>query len=54
MKMGEIRMDCPCPKTKCERHKDCDPCRKYHAEKGKLPYCERDLKKNRSRHRDRK
>jgi|GEM_PF-6601419 len=50
--MGERRADCPCVKTKCERHKDCDACRDYH--KTMVPYCERDVKKNRNRRRDRK
>ncbi len=35
------REDCPCPKEKCERHKQCDPCRAYHAAKKQRPYCER-------------
>lgn len=43
MRMGEIRTDCPCPKTKCERHKNCDACRAHHK---KMPYCERGEKRN--------
>jgi hypothetical protein len=37
-----IREDCPCPKTDCERHKHCGPCR-YRHRKG-TPYCERGKK----------
>jgi hypothetical protein len=43
MRMDEIRMDCPCPKTNCERHKDCDTCRAHHGDK--KPYCERGYEK---------
>lgn len=28
---------CPCPKTNCKMHGDCDACR----EKCKVPYCEK-------------
>ena len=45
--MGEIRADCPCPKTKCPRHKDCDACREYH--KTMYPYCEREEKGKRKK-----
>ena len=41
--MSTQAVDCPCPKAKCERHGDCEPCREYHYAKGKLPYCERDI-----------
>lgn len=27
-----INEHCPCKKKKCERHGNCDECRKYHAE----------------------
>ncbi|HTY89757.1 MAG TPA: hypothetical protein VMC84_01130 [Methanocella sp.] len=33
--------DCPCPKSKCERHGYCDECRQYHGLRSGLPYCER-------------
>lgn len=38
--------NCPCKKKKCERHGDCDACRKHHAEsKHQRPvYCERKKK----------
>lgn len=26
------RKDCPCKRKKCERHGNCEECRKYHAE----------------------
>lgn len=25
-----IRQDCPCKRTKCERHGDCDACNRHH------------------------
>lgn len=37
----EIKADCPCPKTKCERHGRCQECTAYHARKNKLPRCKR-------------
>ena len=41
-----INENCPCKKKKCERHGNCDECRKHHAEsKRQRPvYCERDKK----------
>lgn len=40
--MQEIKKDCPCKRTKCERHGQCDICREHHKLKKKtLPYCER-------------
>ena len=39
--MEEINKDCPCKKTKCERHGQCEVCREHHKLKKKiLPYCE--------------
>ena len=37
----EIKLDCPCPKIRCELHGRCAECREKHGKKGKLPRCER-------------
>ncbi|MGI6171627.1 MAG: hypothetical protein ACOYIC_07900 [Butyricicoccus sp.] len=41
--------DCPCKRTKCERHGDCDACREHHHSKGSgrkaLTRCEKLEKK---------
>lgn len=34
-------VNCPCKKTKCERHGNCDACRAYHAESKRKRPCER-------------
>ncbi len=35
------KQDCPCKRTACKRHGDCEACRAHHAEsKRKLP-CEK-------------
>ncbi len=33
------KADCSCPKTKCERHGHCEPCRAYHSPEP--PRCEK-------------
>lgn len=40
-----LKIDCPCPKIKCERWGYCDACEVYHDKKGKLPCCKRNTKK---------
>jgi hypothetical protein len=44
--MDEIKLDCPCPKNKCDRHGNCTKCEDHHGKKGKLPYCKRKNKNN--------
>lgn len=40
--MIEIRSDCPCKRTKCERHGQCKICREHHLLNKKTPpYCDR-------------
>ncbi|MGN0456396.1 MAG: hypothetical protein ACI4F2_06030 [Acutalibacteraceae bacterium] len=40
--MNKINQDCPCKRTKCARHGNCEECKKHHALKKKhLPACER-------------
>jgi ferredoxin len=38
---GEGSRDCPCPKTRCAFHGQCELCRARHHAKNGLPYCER-------------
>ena len=51
--------NCPCKRTKCERHGDCDKCREYHHNKHSkksLTRCEKLEKKEQrtvNRHRKR-
>jgi hypothetical protein len=33
----DFKVDCPCPKKKCEQYGHCNECRAYHDAKGKLP-----------------
>ncbi|MFH0955329.1 MAG: hypothetical protein V1777_04470 [Candidatus Micrarchaeota archaeon] len=33
--------DCPCPKTTCPNHGNCDKCKAYHLKVGGLSYCKR-------------
>jgi hypothetical protein len=33
------RRDCPCPKTNCIKHGNCEACRKKCRRKGTDPYC---------------
>ncbi len=35
----EFREDCPCRKSKCERHGRCSECHTYHAAGKGRPYC---------------
>ncbi|WP_230741898.1 hypothetical protein [Methanooceanicella nereidis] len=35
----EKKLDCPCPKTQCERHGYCDVCKEFHIAKGSLAFC---------------
>ncbi len=32
---------CNCPKTRCENHGRCGPCKERHARKGGLAFCQR-------------
>lgn len=41
------KVNCPCKKTKCERHGNCDACRAYHARSKRKRPCER-TKNNRT------
>ncbi|MGN0906611.1 MAG: hypothetical protein ACI4NM_05630 [Bullifex sp.] len=34
-------MDCPCKKTDCPRHGNCEECMRHHMKKGKPPKCEK-------------
>jgi len=36
----EENKECACP-SKCPRHGKCSECRAHHAEKNKVPFCER-------------
>ena len=42
--MEASKLDCTCPKKKCDRHGNCAKCENYHIIKGKLPYCKRKIK----------
>lgn len=44
-------MDCPCKRIKCERHGNCDACRKHHADS--TTACER-IAKRKNRKMDKK
>ena len=35
------QINCPCARTECERHGDCDACRTSHHNRGYLPACDR-------------
>ena len=35
------KADCPCPKTKCERHGNCEACSAHHTGGKSRPYCKR-------------
>lgn len=35
---------CPCPKAKCERNRNCEACQAYHHANGGLTRCERRAK----------
>ena len=37
-----INFNCPCPKTGCSNHGNCDECKKYHSSSNSLPFCERE------------
>ncbi|WP_255883845.1 MULTISPECIES: hypothetical protein [unclassified Ruminococcus] len=40
--MQKLNPGCPCKRIKCERHGNCEECKKQHALKKKyLPACER-------------
>jgi hypothetical protein len=40
--VDSIEKNCPCKRTKCERHAECFACREHHKTlKNSLPYCER-------------
>ncbi|HEX3038084.1 MAG TPA: hypothetical protein VHO94_03720 [Oscillospiraceae bacterium] len=44
--------ECNCPKTKCERHGNCEECIKHHeAKKRYPPYCKREHKRTKERNR---
>ena len=43
-----INENCPCKKKKCERHGNCDECRKHHAESKRQRPCEK-AKKGRNK-----
>ncbi|MFX1316132.1 MAG: hypothetical protein ACFE9T_09735 [Promethearchaeota archaeon] len=37
-----INFDCPCPKTACSNHGNCEECNKYHSISKSLPFCKRE------------
>ena len=39
--MEKEEIACQCPNQDCDRHADCEDCRRYHKKKGNAPYCER-------------
>lgn len=39
-----INENCPCKKKKCERHGNCDECRKHHAKSKRQRPCEKGKK----------
>lgn len=41
MDRQEAIVNCPCKKTKCERHGNCDACRAYHTGSKRKRPCER-------------
>lgn len=40
---------CPCPKTGCSRHGNCEACREHHHKINSLTRCERNEKKGKTR-----
>lgn len=42
---------CPCKRTKCVRHSNCEVCREHHKNKKSLTFCDR-LKKKEQRKAD--
>lgn len=37
-----IAQVCPCKRTSCKRHGNCEACREYHKGRKRPPYCERE------------
>jgi len=35
------KVDCPCPKEKCERHGSCEACGAHHTGGKSRPFCKR-------------
>lgn len=42
-----INVDCPCKRTKCERHGDCEACREHHHTSSGKPLTACDRKEQR-------
>ena len=40
MSEKKTKPDCPCGETSCERHGDCEACKKYHHDLGQKTSCE--------------
>lgn len=37
-----IAQVCPCKRTSCKRHGNCEACREHHKGRKRPPYCERE------------
>ena len=37
-----ISFNCPCPKSGCSNHGNCEVCIEYHSASNNLPFCKRE------------